>query len=236
MLHGQKMVLIPQDAIKQLKEDVPKAPAHVGSFSKMDSDMESILRDSTLGDFDKWVQYDMVLQRYMSKLNRQNRDLKFHIIDEFENDHLEPVHKKPDEVENVKIKVEEAPLKLEDYSQKFEPDYGSTAKNVKALMLYNILKKSANVEISDDGNLSVYGQHIGSIKSLIDSSVAYSVPIKPTGWSDFQAFLKKIGLPVGYVNNKELKNYLKTSASFAVRSTRKSKVPLKWSPYNGASK
>jgi hypothetical protein len=218
MLHGKKMMLVPHETIEQVQSSLPSAPAPVGSYSKMDSDMEKILNDKKMSEFDKWVQYDSVLQRYMSKLSRQRKDVQI-LFDE-DDDEILPV---------------QTPIKVEAHT--FHPNFSSDIKNVKSGLLYNILKKAANVELPSDGSLMINGNIVGKINELISATQLPKLESLPEGWKQFSLLLKNLALPPSYVSNKELVKYLKSLPSdrLAIPRRGRSQKALRWAPYNGPS-
>jgi hypothetical protein len=225
MLHGKKMVLVPHETVEQLQTNVPKPPVPVGSYNKMDNDMEKILKDKQLSEFDKWVQYDSVLQRYLSKLGRQKKDVMLTINEENDADE-----------EYLPISP---PVKVEVKREPFDANLESHSKNLKALLLYNILRKSADVQVPEDGSFMLNGERIGLLKDLIAASMTSRIKDVPQGWEKFCAYLKKLNLPVSYVGNKELSQYIKSKPveKFVIpRKGRSAAKALRWAPYHGPNK
>ena len=206
------MILVPHESVAQLQSDLPKPPAPVGSFSKMDADMEKILADKHLNEFDKYMQYESVLQRYMSKLSRQKKDVSVFLNAEEEETPPKVAHPPP------------PPLKEEKY--KFE------AKNIKGPMLFSVLSKTAGVDISADGDLKLKGKVLGNVDNLIDGALRNKKG-KPEGWTEFTKILKNINIPLSFVNNIELKNYIKDKPQPNLPTSKITRERLRWSPYNG---
>lgn len=75
MIHGTKMILVPQEMARALNGDLPQPPAPVGSYSAMDTEMNEILKNKNADDLTKWKQYSNVLQRYMAKVERTKNAL-----------------------------------------------------------------------------------------------------------------------------------------------------------------
>jgi hypothetical protein len=82
MIHGTRMILVPQELARALNGDLPKAPAPVGSYSAMDEEMSNILKSKNIDDFTKWKRYNNVLQRYMAKVERTKHSLTVNIDDD----------------------------------------------------------------------------------------------------------------------------------------------------------
>jgi hypothetical protein len=82
MIHGTRMILVPQELARALNGDLPKAPAPVGSYSAMDEEMSNILKSKNIDDLTKWKQYNNVLQRYMAKVERTKNALTINIDDD----------------------------------------------------------------------------------------------------------------------------------------------------------
>jgi hypothetical protein len=205
----KKMILVPHESVAQLQSELPKPPAPVGSFSKMDTDMERILADKHLNEFDKYMQYESVLQRYMSKLSRQKKDVAVFLDAE----------------------EEETPPKIAPPTPVKEEKYTYDSKNIKGPLLFAVLSKTAGVDISADGDLKLKGKVLGNVDSLIDGALR-NKQYKPEGWDDFSKILKNINLPLSFVNNIELKNYIKDKPQ-PNEHTRKIPRERLRSPYNG---
>jgi hypothetical protein len=216
MLHGKKMILVPHETLEQVHTELPKAPAPVGSYSKMDSDMEAILNSKDLSDYDKWVKYDSVLQRYMSKLGRQKRDVALTFDGDLD---------KEEEITPV-----EPPLEIE--SKPFEPEFKSNTKNIKAMILYNLLRKAGGASVTSEGLLSLNGEDVGSLKELLSATLSKG-KASPVGWDKYKQFLKKLNVPKSYIVNEDLKRYLKGKPDVTVTIPRKLRNRIKWEPYNG---
>jgi hypothetical protein len=214
MINGKKMILVPHESVAQLQSDLPKPPAPVGSFSKMDADMEKILADKHLNEFDKYMQYESVLQRYMSKLSRQKKDVSVFLNAEEEETPPKVAQPPPPP----------PPLKEEKY--KFE------AKNMKGPMLFSVLSKTAGVDITADGDLKLKGKVLGNVDNLIDGALRNKKG-KPEGWTEFTKILKNINIPLSFVNNIELKNYIKDKPQPNPPTSKITRERLRWSPYNG---
>jgi len=217
MINGKKMILVPHESVAQLQSELPKPPAPVGSFSKMDADMEKILADKNLHEFDKYMQYESVLQRYMSKLSRHKKDVAVYL--DAEEEEAPPKIAQP-----PPPPPPPPPLKEEKY--KFE------AKNIKAPMLFSVLSKTADVDISANGDLKLRGKVLGNVDNLIDSALRNKKG-KPEGWTEFTTILKNINLPLSFVNNIELKNYIKDKHQPNLPTNKIARERLRWSPYNG---
>jgi hypothetical protein len=212
MINGKKMILVPHESVAQLQSELPKPPAPVGSFSQMDADMEKILADKNLHEFDKYIQYESVLQRYMSKLSRQKKDVAVFL--DAENEEETP----------PKVAQQPPPLKEEKY--KFE------AKNIKGPMLFSVLSKTSGVDISANGDFKLKGKVLGNVDNLIDGALRNKKG-KPEGWNEFTKILKNINIPLSFVNNIELKNYIKDKPQPNLPTSKITRERLRWSPYNG---
>jgi len=200
MIHGRKMVLVPHENADQMNVDIPQAPAPVASFSEMDKEMEKILKDSKIGDYEKWIRYEQVLQKYINQLNKNKRDLKMACREQSEDEQDEDdVESKADNNEQQKIP------KANDLLVGFR----SKTQEGKAKVLYGILDKCRDIKWDADGTTTINGAKVGNLTNLIRQSVTAKPKNSPEGWLEFKEILKKIKLPVEFINNSELKAYLK---------------------------
>jgi hypothetical protein len=208
MIHGKKMVLVPHESVEQVQKDIPQAPAPVGSYSKMDIDMKNILADKNLSEFEKYAQYEDVLHRYMSILNRQKKDVAIYLQDD-----------EPDE--DLK---QEKPLQTR---QEFT--------DVKSNVLIGLIERAADTLIKD-GTLMVKGEEYGPVADLVNGAMKNKIKVKPEGWDKFSSFLKNLNIPVSFVGNKDLKQYIKQKPAAVKATSTRALRSNRWVPYNGPNK
>jgi hypothetical protein len=208
MIHGKKMVLVPHESVEQVQKDIPQAPAPVGSYSKMDIDMKNILADKNLSEFEKYAQYEDVLHRYMSILNRQKKDVAIYLQDD-----------EPDE--DLK---QEKPLQTR---QEFT--------DVKSNVLIGLIERAADTLIKD-GTLMVKGEEYGPVADLVNGAMKNKIKVKPEGWDKFSSFLKNLNIPASFVGNKDLKQYIKQKPAAVKATSTRALRSNRWVPYNGPNK
>jgi len=230
MLHAKKMILVPHESIEKMGNENPLAPAPVGSYLQMDNEMHSIINDKSLDELGKYLKYEQILQRYMSKMNRTRKDVEFFVGEEKEEagaeEEIDRVVGGPEIKKSMKNTQKPAHIL----------EYKSASKNVKARLLFNLINKTNSVDVDEDGGLHVDGAVIGDVADLIDTALRTRSVKNPDGWRDFQILLRKINLPVSYITNLELKKFIKPRKTTTSRSTEGTTRRVKWSAYNGSSR
>jgi hypothetical protein len=208
MIHAKKMVLV---------DEVPSAPAPVGSFSAMDSEMERILSRRDISEYEKWALYDQILQKYLVKIRG--------------------VENKPSE------NIEPAPIEEQSDVNLMLLQNGLTNKKqkVKAELILSLLEKSSIVSWNNAGDVSVFGQPLPSkIFDLVKMLLVQDNKVHPKGWEIFASALKHINIPAEYISNSFFKNYLTLKDSKIIE--RRSYTPklsennakkkkIRWQPY-----
>lgn len=69
MEHTKKIILVPHDVLQRLKDNDSKQANHTDTLS---NEMTSVLEKDTLGDREKWLQYQQLLKRYL-RFKEQDR-------------------------------------------------------------------------------------------------------------------------------------------------------------------
>jgi hypothetical protein len=220
MIHGTKMILVPQELAKALHGDLPQAPAPVGSYSAMDSEMSAILKTKTDDDYTKWQQYNNVLQRYMAKMERTKNSLSITIESDDEADAAAaqpqtpvkpsgsndgskkatrrktdtgtaPAYKKAALAVKKKASVKSSTKDKSIILESFKILKNATQKK-KARDLLNLLDNSEEAMWSKAGNLKIKGKSIGPLSPLVRHTVTGAKGIEPAGWGPFSSFIANL--------------------------------------------
>lgn len=198
MIHGTKMLLVPQESAEILPSEVPAGPAPVGSFSKMDQEMSNILKNSKLNDRDKLTLYEQVLQRYMNRLNKIKTSDKIIRRESAEED-----------IEEISDEDTDNPSS-EGLLSKLAKSLKSNAQRAKAQVLFSLLKRSEEISWNESGELTINNVKKGNVEEILNYCMRQTPKGKsPDGYAEFKVLLKKLKVPSIYVNNFSLKNYLK---------------------------
>lgn len=215
------MVLVPFES----EDSVPKAPVSVGDFSLMDRDMDEILKNKTLSEDDKWIKYNQILQRYMSKLQRTKRDISeaFQYSDDEDDESVLSKISKPDNTPQPP-----------NMNELLDRVHQTKAQRKRSEKLYHLLSKCSNISWNTQGETKIGTKKAGNIEELIYQCMTSNPRSNIDGWNGFTEFLKSVNIPISYVNNIELKNFLRDDKSSAVNSSKKNTktrtpdAPKKW--------
>jgi len=225
MIHGKKMVLVPFDSYNADNE-LPKAPAPIGDFSLMDTEMNAILKDKNLSEDDKLVKYNQVLQRYMTKLQRAKRPMVFeNSDDESENDE-EPLKNAPPSPQ---------PPNMESLLDRVRQ---SQAQRNRSEKLYQVLEKCSNIKWDAQGETKIGKKNVGNIGELIQNCMVKKPKTALEGWDTFSVFLKNVNIPVSYITNQDVKDLLRSAkpkpkvSSSLKAKTGRGYAKQKWVPYS----
>jgi hypothetical protein len=230
MIHGKKMVLVPFESYNA-EDQTPKAPAPVGDFSLMDEEMNSILKNKHLNEDDKWIKYNQILQRYMTKLQRGKRDISVALQDsddDSEND---------EEISSLKIADTVATPQKPDMVDLLNRVRQTRAQRTRAERMYNLLDKCSNIKWNTVGETIIGNKNVGNIGELIQNCLVKNPKVPLEGWKGFTGFLKSVNVPISYVTNVELKDLLrgektKTGVSSRLKAKRaRTNAVQNWVPY-----
>jgi len=227
MIHGKKMVLVPFDSYNA-ESELPKAPAPIGDFSLMDTEMNAILKDKNSSEDDKIVKYNQVLQRYMTKLQRAKRDISvvFENSDEESDNEEDPLKNAPPAPQ---------PPNMESLLDRVRQ---SQAQRNRSEKLYQVLEKCSNIKWDVQGETKIGKKSVGNIAELIQHCMVKKPKTVLEGWKSFSVFLKNVNIPVSYITNQQVKDLLRSAKTKPkVSSSLKAKTgrgyaKQKWVPYS----
>jgi hypothetical protein len=206
MMHTKKIVLAEEEnagAISEGDKTLPEPPAPSSSYNRMDTEMRDILQNSKLSEFDKWVLYQEVLQRYLKKLE---------------------IHKKA-RVERRLIKARQQQRDIEPNSVEVKKNESSSVTDalkelgagagdvMRARLLVGLLEKSSCFEWDAAGRVTIMGTPTGaSVKEYIEASMKRRPTTTPAGWNLYVTALKSLNIPPVYVANNALQEALRAKA------------------------
>jgi hypothetical protein len=228
MIHGKKMVLVPFDSYNA-ENELPKAPAPIGDFSLMDTEMNAILKHKNLSEDDKIAKYNQVLQRYMSKLQRAKRDIS--VV--FENSDEESENEEDDPLKNAPP-APQAPS----MDSLLDRVRQSQVQRTRSEKLYQVLEKCSNIKWDVKGETKIRNKYVGNIGELIQHCMLKKPKTVLDGWDSFSVFLKNVNIPVSYVTNQQVKELLRTAnptpkvSSSLKAKTGRGYAKQKWVPYS----
>lgn len=201
MDHVTKMLLIPQEAYQRFDNE---------PLNKLDKEMSLILQDTTLSDIDKWTKYNAVLQQFLH-ISQENRKPVQLPITESEPIKVQEKVVLPDTLEDVLIST--VPLQFKR----------------KAEQLYSLLKKSSDLEWTNDGALKIKGNLIrgANLVDLVNDVLRSRKKVNPEGWRDFALALRDLNVPQEFVGNKLRWNYM-----HAQRGSGHPVKRLKWTSFS----
>lgn len=202
MMHARKIVLHAPEKDESPEvpapppTSLPEAPVPSSSYARMDNDMKAILEDQKIPEFDKWILYQQVLERYLTKLKNHKISEKHRTFA------AEILHDRTEGAPDVSASLDA----LKEYT------VGASA--IKARLLYGLLEKAACISWDGAGRVSIMGTSSGgTIKDYLDACMKRRINAKPHGWDLFVGALRSLKIPHTYVTNMQLQEALKTDDS-----------------------
>ena len=217
MNHARKMLLISAENLAKLQHQVNDMTVP-NAMNALDKEMWHIINQKGENDYDKWLEYDQVMRKYMSKYKK----LK------------EPVH--------IPVDTESLQSALE------KPDVASTILQSfssghpyrkKADVLYNILKNSSAITWDDAGRVSINGSLIpgSNLTDLFNDVIRQRQSSSPVGWEAFVSLLASLNIPKEYIGNQKRWAYIqntflepKSNQDVVLKSPRQTRN-VRWQPY-----
>ncbi|KAF4520551.1 hypothetical protein B566_EDAN008750 [Ephemera danica] len=199
---GEKnIVYVQKSYIKRNRLQKPQAFNH-NTIENLDTEMSIILGTKGKSDFEKWQEYNQVLQKYLRQYEKVKEPIKLSV----END-LEELNSEQQKIEsnNNELNAEDSVL---------QTMVNSFAKNHrfrnKASVLYGILKRSPDIKWDDGGRVYIKDQIIrgSNIIDLMNDVIRSRQGEPPTGWEQFASVLASINVPREYIGNENRWNYI----------------------------
>lgn len=193
MDHAKKMVLIPQDALENLKRDTqPKQRNH---FLDLDREMDEILQ-SKLEPSEKWKRYEQILQRYLFFTKDLRKDISLTISNQ------SPITDTSEE------KVDDT---TDDSLMATIAKSVPPARRNKANLFTNHLRNSRRLRWDANGKIFIDGQELpgSSLIDLVNDAVRTRKNFNPTGSDQLIDIFREVNMPREYIANLKILDHMR---------------------------
>lgn len=206
MEHAKKMILVPQDFFAKLNQQKNE---QTGLTSNLDTEMGSLLDNESLGEKEKWVRYQQMLQRYLKLKEQERQPLKV-------------------TMEESKQETVQQPAGLHHEIIEAIPKMFKK----KAQMLLRRLESSNDVSWDERGVVTIKGNVIlgSNIIDLVSDVVRPRKTSNPLGWTQFTSFLKEINIPKEFISNPRRQAYMITGTVSTPSERKKKQLVVRSSP------
>lgn len=208
MEHAKKMILVPHDLLLKLNQQKQNQS---GLTNDLDTEMTTLLDNEDLGEKEKWVRYQQMLQRYLKVKEQERQPLKVTMEEESKHGADMPGL-------SLQREIIEAIPKM--------------YKN-KAKMLLNRLESSKNVSWDERGEVTIKGNIVlgSNIIDLVSDVVRPRKTSNPFGWQQFLTFLKELNIPREFITNPRRLSFIDRGVLTSTTSLRKRPL-IRRSPLN----
>jgi len=195
MIHGKKMILVsPEEASKihhppETTQTVDETPANL---SALDAEMQKILETPMANDFEKWMKYKSVLQRYINILreSKSSREGEIKAVGEEEEE------KHPESEVSETRRTDD----VDSFNSRLVASLSSNRLKDKAKILINLLKRNTDIKWDSTGKVTIKGAtNASSFDQLVRAAIIPNQE-KPDGWESFAYLLLRMNLPLEYVS------------------------------------
>lgn len=202
MENAKKMIIVSPDVLQriqntQLSLSPTSSPSSssVGkvagdTVSELDREMTRLLNNKSLGDQDKWEQYQQVLQRYLHFATQKRKPIQLPVVEMDVNDDRQT----------------NSVLGNEQIVETFTKNYKKDARN----FLKFLDGKKDLISWDDDGVVYIHREKIphSNIIDLLHDVIRVRKSIQPPGWEQLLQILKEINIPNEFVTNPLGRDYL----------------------------
>lgn len=160
------------------------------TVSELDREMTHLLNNKSLGDQDKWEQYQQVLQRYLHFATQKRKPIQLPVVEMDVNDDRQT----------------NSVLGNEQIVETFTKNYKKDARN----FLKFLDGKKDLISWDDDGVVYIHREKIphSNIIDLLHDVIRVRKSIQPPGWEQLLQILKEINIPNEFVTNPLGRDYL----------------------------
>lgn len=206
MEHAKKMILVPQDFFAKLNQQKNE---QTGLTSNLDVEMGSLLDNESLGEKEKWVRYQQMLQRYLTLKEQERQPLKVTMEESKQETTRPPVSLHQEIIETIPKMFKK-----------------------KANMLLQRLESSNDVSWDERGVVTIKGNVIlgSNIIDLVSDAVRPRKTSNPLGWPQFTSFLKEINIPKEFISNPRRLAYMVTGVVSTPPEHKKRQLVVRSSP------
>lgn len=199
MEHAKKMMLVPPEFIQRLTASENTDPK---ILSRLDHDMHKVL-SSKIEDYDKWAEYNQVLQRYLHFAAKKRRPINIPV-------QYTPQHENTDlkEEEIVKAEIKHERLPEDEILSMVPKKYMKKADN-----FIRLLDNSGEIAWDTKGLVSIKGEiipHSNIVDLLNDALRARKTTTNPRGWEQFALAIQEINVPLELIGNPKHRNITRT--------------------------
>lgn len=218
MEHAKKMVLIPSEAMERFQRNNIRQVSELSDgggnsgrvssdpITRLDSEMQSILNQSSKDDAEKWKLYQQILQRYLHFTEESRKPLRLE------------VHSQPGDTPSEKTDSVE-PISGEKLS-KVLATIPKTYQSKGELLLRHLTSNPKRFSWDANGVVSIDGAVIqgSNIVDLVNDGVRQRKGFHASGRHAFARYLGSINTPQEYIGNPELRKGLTALSSPATIS------------------
>lgn len=226
--------------VSNLNQLSDKGPPSATSLQPIDMEMNEVLNSSKIPDFEKLKMYHELLQKYLNRLEKIEKQMKIPIIQDKklqDEDITSPPPPPPPPPPVLNL----IPMQREILNA-FQKD--PTAKE-KAKELMRLLDAAQIIFWDNVGNVKIRGKEIKNanivhlIKDTLTNKSSARVDSGPIGWQDFTKLLYNMELDKKFIKNKFRKTYIRQqmrgngdSDRRSQRRTRQTKNNQQWTDFN----
>lgn len=202
MNYAKKMMLVPLDSINRLQSQFPAA---TNNFDTLDNEMSKILELKGKSDYEKWQEYNQVLQQYLRQYEKFKEPIKVPI--EEENISSSNTEQETIQPFSNNAQVNEHDIVLNSVLNTFAR--GHQFRN-KAAALYGILKRTPDIKWDNNGSVAFRNQVVPgtNIVDLLNDVIRNRQGNPPVGWDQFAHVLSSINVPKEYIGNARRWEYI----------------------------
>jgi hypothetical protein len=184
MERSKKMVLISPDTLERINEG---QHPYTKSVSSIEAQLDHVLNETTLPEYDRWVKFVEIFQKYRQKLQEHNNPIKVDII-EIEKDAIQKNQPNSDRI------VNEVPARYQN----------------KARLFLDRLRDS-DISWNNGGIVLIRGESIqgSNISDLINDVLRNRKDTNPQVWELFANELHRINIPFELIENISRKSYIR---------------------------
>lgn len=204
MENAKKMIIVSPDVLQRIQNtqlslspisSSSQSSSSVGkvagdTVSELDREMTRLLNNKSLGDQDKWEQYQQVLQRYLHFATQKRKPIQLPVVEMDVNDDRQT----------------NSVLGNEQIVETFTKNYKKDARN----FLKFLDGKKDLISWDDDGVVYIHREKIphSNIIDLLHDVIRVRKSIQPPGWEQLLQILKEINIPNEFVTNPLGRDYL----------------------------
>jgi len=226
MIHGKKMILLTPEEASEMKKPTESTQINdgtPGNLNALDAEMQRILQTPFKSDFEKWILYKAVLQKYINILRERKSSKEGEAYEEgadegeAAHEHIESEVPGPQRTDEVDL-----------FNSRLVASLSSNRLRDKAKILINLLKRNTDIKWDAAGRVTIKGTtNASNFDELIRAAIIPNIE-KPDGWETFAYLLLRMNVPLEYVSRitSGVKKRLRRKPN-----NNEKKALNKWRPY-----